>query len=261
MGTAKREGFSWVIPKSLNDLLLEWDYLTKSSDRILWNLIPYSLIWSVRLERNGICFNNKPVDLANTWEMHLLRIGWWIKAWNPRCAYNLEQFSRDFSSIRIQQQGKKTRSAKWSLPAAGIWKVNVDGAARGSPGTCGIGGILRNARNEIKGFFSKNLGIGYAFEAETMAVLEALSLCHQHCIQNIIVESDSTIVVGWINSRRNRPWKLAGVLNQIDALIPLVRCLEIRHVFREANTEADALAKRGSNTTRPLHYLNTSICA
>lgn len=47
----------------------------------------------------------------------------------------------------------------WSPPNPGILKINVDGAAKGSPGICGIGGILQNSRNEIKGlFFEKYWG-------------------------------------------------------------------------------------------------------
>lgn len=143
----------------------------------------------------------------------------------------------------------------------GMFKANVDGAARGSPGVRRIGGILRNNRNEIKGFFSKNMGLGFAFDAEVMAIHEALTLCQQHLIRNIVVESDSTLVVGWVNCKRNRPWKLTNLLNQIDILIPMVNCLEVRHIFREANTSADALAKQGSIHLKPLYYLNSSVGA
>ncbi|XP_057419024.1 uncharacterized protein LOC130713256 [Lotus japonicus] len=254
-----REGFCWVIPKSLNQLLAEWDNLPRISDGTLWSLIPYSLLWSIWLERNGSCFSNKEINLDNIWEMHLLRIGWWIKALNKRNLYSLEHFARDFTNIRLQPRQKKMRNASWSLLVDGTMKVNVDGASKGNPGTRGIGGILRNVRNEIKGFFSKNIGHGFAFEAEVVAIHEALSLCQQHLIHNIIIESDSSLAVGWVNCRRNRPWKLRGILNQIDILIPLVNCLEIRHIFREANSEADALAKRGSNNPRPLYYFNSVI--
>lgn len=256
-----REGFSWVIPKSLNSLLVEWEFLPKISDSVLWSLIPYSMIWSVGLERNAACFNNKAANLDQIWEMHVMRIGWWIKSLSTRCPYNLEQFSRDFQNIRLEPQVKKKRNTSWMPPALGVWKVNVDGASRGSPGPSGIGGILKNARNEVKGFFSKNVGRCFAFEAETMAIHEALSLCHQQSIYNIILECDSSIAVGWVNTKKNRPWKIISILNKIDELIPVVNCLEVRHIYREANTEADALAKRGAAYERPLFYLNTTIDA
>lgn len=97
-------------------------------------------------------------------------------------------------NIRLPQQGHKVRNASWTLPNAGILKVNVDGAARGSPGICGIGGILRNAKNEIRGFFSKNTGVGFAFEAEVTAIFR---LCH--CVINIaFILSSLSVILPWL---------------------------------------------------------------
>lgn len=54
-----REGVHWVAPKSLADLAEEWEYLGAVSDPILWNLIPYSMIWSIWMGRNDLVFREK----------------------------------------------------------------------------------------------------------------------------------------------------------------------------------------------------------
>ena len=65
-------------------------------------------------------------------------------------------------------------------------------------------------------------------------------------IRNVVVESDSTVAVSWVNKKKGRPWKLQSTLNQIDLLLEEVNCLQVKHVLREGNTIADFLAKRGN---------------
>lgn len=102
---------------------------------------------------------------------------------------------------------------------------------------------LRFSKTEITGFFSKNIGLGFSFEAEVFSILEALNLCHQYVIHNIIIESVSTLVVKWVNHNNDMPWKLRNVLNEIDILI----------------SSADKFAKRGSNKLNDLYFLNISM--
>lgn len=51
--------------------------------------------------------------------------------------------------------------------------------------------------------------------------------------------------LGWVQNRGRRPWRLFHVWDRIDLLLPEVNCVEIRHVLREGNDEADFLAKSG----------------
>ena len=70
-----------------------------------------------------------------------------------------------------------------------------------------------------------------------------LLFCNQFGLTNVIIESDSTVAVGWANSIENRPWKLANDLNYLDHLKHVVLCVGIRHFLRERNIIADYLAK------------------
>src|ERR1044072_7192116 len=84
---------------------------------------------------------------------------------------------------------------------------------------------------------------GSAEEAETKAIMYALRFCQQFCFSNLIIECDSSTVVGWVNNSVSRPANLLNVLNQIDFLSTEVNYIEIRHIFRESNVYADSLAK------------------
>lgn len=98
------------------------------------------------------------------------------------------------------------------------------------------------------------MGHGWAFEAEVKAILKALIFCQQFSIRNFVLESDSSLAVGWVKERRNMPWKLLYDPNQIDFLMAEVNCLGIHHIFYEANGMADHLAKSGCNRRNTLWW-------
>ena len=72
------------------------------------------------------------------------------------------------------------KSVIWSPPAPGWIKVNTDGAAMGSPGVGGCGGIFRNCRAFVKGCFAIPLGQVFAFEAELLAALLAINFAWKY---------------------------------------------------------------------------------
>src|ERR1044072_4786886 len=100
--------------------------------------------------------------------------------------------------------------------------------------------------------FSMSTGVLYAYEAEVKAVLNALLFCRELSLQELLIESHSTLTVGWINCKSNRPWKLRHDLNMIDYLLLEVNCLAVSHIYREANGVTDNLAEEGCDRVPPL---------
>ena len=249
----------WVIPQKLENIQEEWRYLNHRSDKVLWELSLWALVWSIWLERNDAVFNQKDTNTEVVWDMHILRVAWWVKAYWKRIPYQIDQFRNSFELIRIPSKSKLRKKTVWSPPQSGVVKFNVDGSALGSPGETGIGGVLRNARREIIGFFSLSTGPGFAYEAEVYALHFALLICQLFVIRNVVLESDSMVAVSWVNNKKNRPWKLQNYLNHIDHLAKEVNCLQIKHVMREANVLADYLAKRGSSQALPICCCCNSI--
>lgn len=92
--TLKREGILWCIPGSFKSLLEEWPFLRISSDKVIWELIPCSVSWSIWLARNDVVFNQKEFVFDAIWDIHLLRIMWWIKAWWKECPYSVTNSPR-----------------------------------------------------------------------------------------------------------------------------------------------------------------------
>lgn len=103
----------------------------------------------------------------------------------------------------------------------------------------GVGGVLRDSEGTFIGRFSKATGLLWAYEAEVKAILSALQFCKEHDVTNVLIESDSTLAVGWVSNKQNRPWKLLNELHMIDMLMVDVGCVGVVHIFREANDVAD----------------------
>ena len=51
-------GLSWVIPRSILDLLFGWwNWLGKHSSQV-WNLVPLCILWCIWKERNWLTFED-----------------------------------------------------------------------------------------------------------------------------------------------------------------------------------------------------------
>lgn len=239
-----REGVSWCCLSQLQFLMQEWSSLNAKFDYALWDMIPYALIWSVWLARNELVFNNKAFEMNLVWDLHISRLAWWVKVGWKDCPYSTIDFLQNFGEIRVQVNQKRIRKNEWSAPPIGVLKFNVDGSALGAPGRSGVGGVLKNSNRQVIGIFSKAIGELWAYEAEVKTILQALIFCQQHHLKHILIESDSTLAVGWVSKQANRPWRLIQG-NLIDALCVEIDCLGIKHIFRESNSSADYLAKSG----------------
>lgn len=111
-----KEGVSWAVPKAMNELLLEWRELRSISDVVVWDMIPYALVWSVWLERNGVVFNNKEFCVNTMWDMHIARLTWWLKAWWSSCPYSAVQLAMGLQHIALPKPAKIRKAQQWVPP-------------------------------------------------------------------------------------------------------------------------------------------------
>lgn len=136
-------------------------------------------------------------------------------------------------------QTKRGAWYKWETPNPGWYKLNIDGSAR--LGICTGGGIIRESNGNMVIAFSNFYGLGSNNYAEFAALRDGLNLCHALGINQVMIESDSMLVVTAIRSRRVMSWRLEYVFRQCMVALwstPLV----IDHIFRQRNMVADRLA-------------------
>ena len=133
--------------------------------RILWKAAIHAVIWGVWTARNQCIFEGKSVDFRS-----VLSLVWCAVSEANRLEIGCMRNCMDDLLIlrRFGLQGRPSKapvikSVVWSPPAPGWIKVNTDGAALGSPGVGGCGGIFRNCRAFVKGCFAIPLGQVFAF--------------------------------------------------------------------------------------------------
>jgi len=129
----------------------------------------------------------------------------------------------------------------------------TDGASRGNPGESGIGVIVRNAGGEVVLSISEYIGKTTNNVAEYTALITLLRRMTQvHCTR-LEVQSDSELMVRQVNGTyRVKDRKLkeySAEVQRLRAEAPYEFLL--RHVPREQNREADALANRGIEAREP----------
>lgn len=122
-------------------------------------------------------------------------------------------------------------------------EIYVDGASSSNPGKAGIGVILK-VGNEAVESISKPIGDATNNVAEYTALIEGLKLALQKGYKKIKVYSDSELIVKQIKGDYKVKNKdLLNLYGQVKRLESQFEKIEIEHINRENNKQADKLAK------------------
>lgn len=133
------------------------------------------------------------------------------------------------------------------------WTVYIDGASRNNPGKAGAGIFIQKDGEVVckEGFY---LGIKTNNQAEYYALLLGLFLLQQYAQKNdtIRLASDSELLVKQIKGAyrvKNEGLKPLHICAQ-KMIVQLP--IEIMHVMRSDNVQADKLANQGIDSKNPL---------
>jgi ribonuclease HI len=134
----------------------------------------------------------------------------------------------------------------------------TDGASRGNPGESGIGIIVKDGANEV--LFSLNGYIGTTTNnvAEYTALLTLLQRITDIACTNLVVHSDSELMVRQVNGQyKVKDRVLRSYHRQVLAAIAnLPFSVELKHIPREENRDADKLANLGIDTRTEITLRN-----
>lgn len=132
----------------------------------------------------------------------------------------------------------------WKKPPHPSCKLNIYGSSLSNPGPFGGGIINRDPQGSLVAAKSISFGFCSNFQAEVLAMLKGLKLCHHLSLGSVIVESDSKALIDILLGHSSISWRHAMHIRQIQLLLLPAYC--VQHVFREVNLVADALAKISS---------------
>ncbi len=126
--------------------------------------------------------------------------------------------------------------------------IYVDGGSRGNPGPAGIGCVLYDeSRKKIKDFY-KYIGLATNNIAEYNAVIYGLQEALFQKIDEARLFLDSELVAQQLEGEyRVKDAKIKPLFEQALHLISGFKKVEIKHIDREKNKEADKLVNKAIN--------------
>ncbi|KAE8731152.1 hypothetical protein F3Y22_tig00002840pilonHSYRG00484 [Hibiscus syriacus] len=134
----------------------------------------------------------------------------------------------------------------WVPPSVGNLKFNADRAFKNS--FAGCGGVLRDDRGFIKVIISGLIEAENPEMVKLAAIRVALELFVEagwHSHWNLIIESDSKIVLNWVNSAVSRSWRGWFWFEEIDNLRRKLAHSSFAYSLRQINGMADQHGKLG----------------
>jgi ribonuclease HI len=121
--------------------------------------------------------------------------------------------------------------------------VHTDGAARGNPGPAAIGIVIQDGHGRVIYEASRSLGRHTNNEAEYLAFIAAIEYLRTARAREADFYLDSELVVRQLNGvYRVKEPRLQALHGQAVLLLNAVPVHSIRHIPREKNARADALA-------------------
>src|SRR5579864_4099988 len=137
------------------------------------------------------------------------------------------------------------------LPAGtAAHRANIDGGSRGNPGPASYGVVIRDPRGEVVAKLKKYIGRTTNNVAEYYGLIAALDYAQAHGVRALRVESDSELLVRQMQGRyKVKSAELRPLFESARKMAQGFESFRIEHVYREKNSEADALANEALDET------------
>ncbi|XP_057775188.1 uncharacterized protein LOC130994172 [Salvia miltiorrhiza] len=205
-----------------------------------------TMIWAIWNQRNKCVFDS--LKFCQRRLLHVVRVAFQEMQMNFKKLGHMDNNWADYITLRnIGVRGRAAPpptyiSVNWWPPPAPWMKVNTDGSALGAPGNISYGGVFRDHWGWVRGCFHYKCGMGYAFEAELLAVIMAVRIARTRNWTNLWIESDSTYVVSLLRDKaKSVPWRFKASWDDTLNSLNLFH-LHITHIYREGNQVADLMA-------------------
>nr|CAD1829965.1 unnamed protein product [Ananas comosus var. bracteatus] len=180
--------------------------------------------------------------------------------WRER---NARQFSNNSSSIQVILRHimhmtldyiskipsytiEHSNANKWCPPPDGWIKINTDASFKSEEGTAAIGYIARTNLGHVVFAAGRQIEANSVLEAEAKAMKEAIAEAHQHGLQRVCLESDSSLLIQCLQHAQLPPWPLRALVLGISSTMKKFAATQVLFVKREANMVADWLATRAN---------------
>ena len=129
--------------------------------------------------------------------------------------------------------------------------ANVDGGARGNPGSAGYGAVIKDDCGHVLAELYAGIGVSTNNVAEYQGLIAALEWARNHGHRRVHVKSDSQLVVQqMLGKYRVKHAGLIPLHQKALRLAAEIGHVTFEHVRRELNQEADRLSNLGMDMNR-----------
>ncbi len=134
------------------------------------------------------------------------------------------------------------------------FRIRTDGGSRGNPGPSGIGVVIEDlATGEVIETHKRFLGVTTNNQAEYKAVILGLERCQALGAKIVEVLADSELLIRQANGEyKVKNVDLQARFREMRALVAAIGRVTFKHVYREQNKAADALANEAMDEGRAL---------
>jgi ribonuclease H / adenosylcobalamin/alpha-ribazole phosphatase len=124
--------------------------------------------------------------------------------------------------------------------------VYADGAARGNPGPAGIGAVVTDENGRVVEEIAEGIGPATNNVAEYRAAIAGLRAAADRGAWTVLLRSDSRLLIEQLAGRfRVKKPTLQRLHEEARALMKRFDKVDLEHIPRELNADADRLANRG----------------
>ncbi|KAF7842416.1 putative LRR receptor-like serine/threonine-protein kinase [Senna tora] len=216
-----RFGFSsWRYHQSLLEWMsIEWGGWENEKRCVF--VIALSFIWEMR---NCKKFANDPINLTGLWA----------------------KVERQWDELCVAKEGEVFEvpsSLKWEKPDGAAMKLNIDASVKIS-GEGALGGVIRDSEGTTHGVFMASTPVLKDVTLlEALAVQKGVEMALRLGVKELVVESNSKLVIDMLNSNCVHGSLLSSVCNTISDVCVGFSYVRFRWVPRACNQCADFICK------------------
>ncbi|KAL6146073.1 hypothetical protein ACLB2K_056756 [Fragaria x ananassa] len=216
----------------------------------------------VRRARNkAFCFFNNAAIAKLAWKIITDKDNWWVQIWRARndtifrgknpsprsipaiTAYDQNVGPDSDTQTVAMPSNMSTNMIRWTPPLSNWVKINFDGSVQNKAAAGGF--VLRSDDGKPLVSAAFNSGTASVPLAKALEFRNSLLCAKEKGVLKVEVEGDSKLMIDIVNGVCDPPWRLLKVVKDIKLLSCNFESIRLKHVFREANFVANALANLG----------------
>ncbi|MBE0429910.1 MAG: Nif3-like dinuclear metal center hexameric protein [Thermoleophilia bacterium] len=179
-----------------------------------------------------------------------------LENWLLRLKRELSPYGVDavLSQVRTDPWRRAPRRERIMLrpeEEMGMYRLHVDGGARGNPGPAAIGAVLVDPAGQKVEELADFIGTATNNVAEYQALIAGLEMSLDRGVRRLTIFSDSELIVRQIEGRYQvKNEGLRPFYQQAKSLLAKLGEFELKSVPREANAQADLLVNKALDETQ-----------